>query len=247
MGLRGMCLPKKITFGTSLKRLDDGALSGLNNLSELYFMGDAPSATSKIINKFADGFKIYYPEGASGWTTPTWNGFITEAYTLPGTQPTTPSTPDVPVTPSIPETTKVTAVPTQSAVLVNGQPVTFEAYGINGNNYFKLRDLAFILSGSEVQFEVTWSKDLGAILMTSGKAYTPGGGEMSGKGTINQIGIKSTSNMYLDGQAVSLTAYAINDNNYFKLRDIGELFNFSVEWDSVNQQILVDTSKPYSD
>jgi len=32
-----------------------------------------------------------------------------------------------------------TATPTTSTVLVNGSPVAFDAYLINGNNYFKLR------------------------------------------------------------------------------------------------------------
>lgn len=234
---------EKITFGTGLKRLDDRALSSLKNLSAIYFTGDAPSATSKIIDKFADGFKIYYLEGTSGWTTPTWNGFITESYKLSSTQSTTPTTP--PATPSVPDTTRVTAVPTKSAVLVNGQAVAFDAYNINDNNYFKLRDLAFILSGSQVQFEVSWSQDLGAILMTSGKGYTPAGGEMGAGGSINQIATLNKSKLYLDGRAVDLTAYTIHDNNYFKLRDIGELFNFSVEWNGASQQIMIDTNRPY--
>ena len=33
----------------------------------------------------------------------------------------------------------VTATTTTSSVLVDGKSVTFDAYNINGNNYFKLR------------------------------------------------------------------------------------------------------------
>jgi len=40
------------------------------------------------------------------------------------------------------ELTKITVNPTTSKVLVNGKIVEFEAYNINGYNYFKLRDLA---------------------------------------------------------------------------------------------------------
>ena len=47
-----------------------------------------------------------------------------------------------------------TATPTTSTVMVNGQAVAFEAYNIAGNNYFKLRDLAKVLSGTTKQFEV---------------------------------------------------------------------------------------------
>lgn len=38
------------------------------------------------------------------------------------------------------------AVPTTSTIIINGESVSFEAYRINDNNYFKLRDLAYVLS-----------------------------------------------------------------------------------------------------
>ena len=36
------------------------------------------------------------------------------------------------------------ALPTTSTVLVNGKETVFEAYCIDGYNYFKLRDLAYV-------------------------------------------------------------------------------------------------------
>lgn len=222
---------KTVTVGSGIKHIDDDVFLGTSSLESIYFRGNAPGASDKMIKKFADGFMIYYPVGASGWTTPTWNGFITQSYTLPDAQ----SQP----------AEKVTAVPTSSTVLVNGQPVAFDAYNINNSNYFKLRDLAFILSGSKVQFNVTWDNDLRAINMASGQPYTPVGGEMDSNSGINQVGTLNTAKVYLDGKTVNLTAYNINGSNYFKLRDVGGLFNFSVEWDGPNQTISIDTSKPY--
>jgi len=67
---------------------------------------------------------------------------------------------------------KVTAIPTASAVLVNGKNISFDAYNINDNNYFKLRDLAYILNGAQKQFEVGWDGANNAISITSGKPYT---------------------------------------------------------------------------
>jgi len=37
--------------------------------------------------------------------------------------------------------------------------------------------------------------------------------------------------------------YYIEGNNYFKLRDIGQAFNFDMDWDGAKNAILVDTSK----
>jgi len=56
------------------------------------------------------------------------------------------------------ELTKITVNPTTSKVLVNGKIVEFEAYNINGYNYFKLRDLAQAVNNTEKNFEVTWMR-----------------------------------------------------------------------------------------
>lgn len=223
-----------VTLGGSLKSIDDEAFYETFNLSSLYFRGNAPLATDKMTGyrDSADGVIVYYPEGTSGWTTPTWNGYVTRSYVLSDGIP-------------VPEETTVDAAPSKSAVLVNGKEVAFDAYNIKGNNYYKLRDLAFILRGSNVRFEVTWSQDMGAILMTSGKNYTPTGGEMEPGSSTSQTGVLNSSKLYLDERAVDLTAYTIHGSNYFKLRDIGELFNFSVEWDGANEKVIMDTSRPY--
>lgn len=138
------------------------------------------------------------------------------------------------------------AIPNSSTVLVNGKAVTFDAYTINQNNYFKLRDLAKVLSGTEKQFEVTWDGSKNAINMTSGLPYTVVGGEMTpGDGTDKTANL-NTSIIYLNGQPIQLTAYTINENNYFKLRDIGATFDFDVTWDGARNTIVIDTTQNYT-
>jgi hypothetical protein len=139
-----------------------------------------------------------------------------------------------------------TARPTTSTIFVNGKQVSFDAYNINDNNYFKLRDLAHILSGTEKQFEVGWNGGTNTITLTSGRPYTPVGGEMAGKGTENKTARGTTSKILLDGRDVSFTAYNIENNNYFKLRDIGEALDFGVDWEVESQTIVIDTSRGYT-
>ena len=140
----------------------------------------------------------------------------------------------------------VTAQPTSSSVLINGKNVTFDAYNINGSNYFKLRDLAYALNGSAKQFDVGWDAANNAVSLTSGKPYTVAGSEMAGGSVGNKTTIPTNSNIYLNGESVSFTAYNIGGNNYFKLRDIGLLFNFGVGWDAATSTITIDTSKDYT-
>jgi hypothetical protein len=139
-----------------------------------------------------------------------------------------------------------TAKPTASPVLVNGAQTSFDAYNIADNNYFKLRDLAHVLSGTEKQFEVGYDEATKAIALTSGQSYTAVGGEMEGKGAESKTANPTSSKIYLDGEEISLTAYNIGGNNYFKLRDIGETFDFEVDWDGENRTIVIDTSKGYT-
>lgn len=140
----------------------------------------------------------------------------------------------------------IQAIATNSKIVINGKNVTFEAYNINNNNYFKLRDLAEALNGSKKQFEITWDGKKNAINILTNHSYTSEGGELSVSNNVDDINVLlSNSKIYLDGDIKTLTIYNINGNNYFKLRDVGKLINFSVTWDGVNNTINIDTSKNY--
>ena len=54
----------------------------------------------------------------------------------------------------------------------------------------------------------------------------------------------SNHTIYVDGQQVSMTAYAIGGNNYVKLRDVGEAVNFNVYWDG--KAVQIESDKPYT-
>jgi|GEM_PF-683926 len=158
-------------------------------------------------------------------------------------------TPDVKeniMLPNASPTPSLTATPTASKVLVNGTKISFDAYNINSNNYFKLRDLAKVLSSSEKQFEVTWDGTKNAINLIRGKSYTVAGGELAAGDGKAKTPTLSTSKIYIDGTEVQLTAYNINGNNYFKLRDVMQKFNVGVGWDGATSTITIDTKIDYT-
>ena len=129
------------------------------------------------------------------------------------------------------------AVPTSSAVLVDGTSVAFEAYNIEGNNYFKLRDLAVAFSGSDKQFSVHWDEDKQAINLQSNQSYT-GRIIVNGNAKLRNAVINKAV-IYKDSEEVTLRSYNIDGSTYFKLRDIGKLFGFAVKYDAVKNQITV--------
>ncbi len=139
------------------------------------------------------------------------------------------------------------ALPSTHRVLVNGVEIQFDIYNIGGNNYFKLRDVAHVLNGTEKQFEVKWIASDNSIHLTTGMAYTPDGYEMIGKGNQAILATPTLSTVYLNERETSMVAYFISDNNYFKIRDLGKRLGFDVSWDGENSTVIIDTSRTYID
>jgi hypothetical protein len=136
----------------------------------------------------------------------------------------------------------VTAVKTEARIEVDGKINLFNGYMINGNNYVKLRDIASILTGTAKQFDVAWDGEKNAIRLLSGKPYTPVGGELA-LTYIDETkrATPSTAKVYLDNNEIRLTAYTIDGNNYFKLRDLADTMDFYIEWDEARGVVELET------
>lgn len=133
------------------------------------------------------------------------------------------------------------------SIQINNSAQEMSVFSIDGSNYFKLRDLATVLTGTGKQFDVGWDSANNAITLTSNKAYTSIGGELAVSGSTGEAAAAlSTAAVYLDGAKVSMTAYTINGSNYFKLRDIASALDFGVTYNSATGTIGIDTSTGYT-
>lgn len=68
-----------ITIPESVTLINDSAFKGSSNLAYILFKGNAPSIGAELFSNVASGFKIYYSAAKTGWTTPTWHGYTTQA------------------------------------------------------------------------------------------------------------------------------------------------------------------------
>lgn len=72
-------------------------------------------------------------------------------------------------------------------------------------------------------------------------------GTIPAAGAANTVTATPTRDMgqtvYVDGTRVYPTGYNIADNNYFKLRDIGTLVGFGVEWNQETQTVEISTER----
>ena len=82
----------------------------------------------------------------------------------------------------------VTAKPTSQPVYVLDELTRFESYNINGNNYFKLRDLAMALNGSEYQFQIDYSYANNSVSLTSGRRILRWGASCPSRSADQSVG-----------------------------------------------------------
>ena len=137
------------------------------------------------------------------------------------------------------------AVRSRQSVVVNGAPVAFDAYNIDGSNYFKLRDLAMALNGTGKQFSVSFNSTTSTVGITPNRAYTPIGGELStGSGNTADTA-PSTHKVTINDVPVSISAYNIGGANYFKLRDLMRLIDVFVGYNEATGVVTIDTSGGY--
>lgn len=148
---------------------------------------------------------------------------------------------------SVVATDDISFVYSSASLSLYGEDIALDAYNINGNNYMKLRDIAAIMDGTQKQFDLIWNSEALSIEMISDSSYSYVGGELVKNPASADSALLTTNDMYKDGEAISLPAYNINDNNYFKLRDICELFDIALVWDDDTQTIIVDPDNSYED
>jgi hypothetical protein len=131
------------------------------------------------------------------------------------------------------------AVASAQGLTVDGKAVSTEVYNIGGSNYFKLRDVAAMLSGGKSQFSVGYDNASKTINVVAGEAYQPVGGELAAGSGGNKTAVTSDQALVINGKTVSLEAYNIGGNNFFKLRELGTALGFKVDYDEATKTIQV--------
>ena len=209
------------TYGTSNLLLDkytglDGFKTGFTNPAGYCFIGTAKQGGRRIISvTMGSTLELRYPD--------------TSALLDYGFSITNKAAADY-------------ANPSSANLILDKETRPLNAYIINDYHYFKLRDIAYLLNGTTKQFQVMWSRTDNTVNLTGGVPYTADGSELK----LPFSGLRrfepTPSMIFFNGAQHQFEAYLIDGYNYFRLRDLGDLIGFTVDWEDKTQTVIVDTA-----
>ena len=213
-----------VTIPASVTSIESFAFAGCDSLKDIYYGGSKEQlAIEEYGNSNLSKVNIHYNS-----QTPS--------------APTTPAQPEQPTTPSTPNIPATNAVLSPHGLRVGGKNIDCEKYNIADRNYFKLRDLAQLLSGTGSQFEVGYDEATATVSITTGKAYTPNGTELLAGVDNSATAQPSNQAILIDGVSHSgLTVYNIGGSNFFQLRELGDILGFEVDFDQDTNTAVVNS------
>lgn len=136
------------------------------------------------------------------------------------------------------------ARPREADLRINRQDVTLQAVNIEGYNFFRLRDLAYVLSGTGSQFDVGFDAATGTVSLYIGMPYQIVGGESDFLDIYGASISPSGHSIAVNGNLIRPRAFSIGGNNFFMLRDLEDVLGFQVDWDSSTNTIIIYTNTP---
>lgn len=132
-----------------------------------------------------------------------------------------------------------TAMRSNQAVLLNGQPVELEVYNISGANYFRLRDVAALLSETGSCFSVSYDQEARAIRCVTGEGYAANGTELTSGDDLSATAVLSSQSLFVNGEAVDIAAVNLGGGNFFALRALGDTLGFTVDYDAAARAVEI--------
>lgn len=129
---------------------------------------------------------------------------------------------------------------------VNGTAKTLNAVNIKGNNFLKLRDLAYLLDGTSKQFNVTYTESINTAHIHSLTSYVN-----DPQNPVNQpITLSrpqlSSQKVTLDGSNAYPIAYNVAGSNYVNLRQVCAMLDIGLTYSAATNTVTITTANSYT-
>lgn len=125
-------------------------------------------------------------------------------------------------------------------LIVDGKSVTSDAYNIDGNNYFKIRDIAYYMD-----FDVSYDDTTNSVVIYPDREYSLDAPKTE---STSDISVSSSSQgIYIYNSKINgVKAYNINGANYFKIRDLAREIDFGCIYNNRKNQIELNSEFCYN-
>jgi hypothetical protein len=149
--------------------------------------------------------------------------------------------------PTRPVGSAASAAKTTNTLVLNGVERAFPAMVVDNFNWLRLRDLAMLLSGTSKQFAVGYDAATNTVVITTGQPYGESGAQIPDLLPAGAFtAIASPQKIMVDGKLIEIAAYNFDGFNYFRLRDIAILLDFSVDFSAADGKVTLDLAKKYA-
>jgi len=135
----------------------------------------------------------------------------------------------------------LTASRRNSVAYIDGARRYFHTFDIGGQNHIRVRDLAYLLSGTENRFNISWNASDRAIHLTAGSPYTSIGSELSPLTSSALTATTTTVRFIIGGEEFIFSAFNYAGDNFFRLRDFTNILGINLGWNPETSSILLGT------
>ncbi len=124
-------------------------------------------------------------------------------------------------------------------------------YNIDGENYFSLRSMEWnLMHEGKSYISLDYSSEEDKVYIKKGgevAAYTKDDSHMFNLSSYPEKVLEKDVSINFEGKDYQLKGYNIDDRNYVKLRDLSKVLNFSVDYDYINRNIILNLEEPYKE
>ena len=139
-------------------------------------------------------------------------------------------------------TANAAVVPSEQNLEINGLPVHhLSVYNLDGQNYFRLKDLAYYLD-----YELEYDTEADAVLLWKGGSGQKPESLKQISGTTPSI-VPSQQTLFVNGENLSdrLNPVNINGYNYFKIRELAQAADFGLFYDADTNTVKISSDYSY--
>lgn len=130
-------------------------------------------------------------------------------------------------------------------IFVEGTKINLAGVKQDGFNFFRIRDVAEALKNTNAKFDISYDQKKRAVVIETGKDYKPVKIENP---KITSKAVKDDVVIEVDKSLTHLEVVNVEGYNYFRLRDLGVIVGFQVEYEKETKSVkIVPLENRYAD